>query len=37
MDGYLLFTIQMFQYAFRILLRMPYLEILQRKLTEKEG
>ncbi len=37
MDGYFLFTIQMFQYAFRILLRIPYLEILQRKLTEKEG
>jgi len=36
-DGYLLFTIQIFQYAFSILLRLPYLEILQKKLTEKEG
>ena len=34
-DGYLLFTIQLFQYAFSILLRMPYLEIIQKKVKER--
>ena len=31
-NGYILFGIQIFQYAFSILLRIPYLEILQKKL-----
>jgi hypothetical protein len=34
-DGYLLFTIQLFQYAFSILLRIPYLEIIQKKVKER--
>ena len=37
MDGYLLFSVKLFEYAFRILLRIPYLDILQKRLTEKEG
>lgn len=36
MDGYLLFSVKLFEYAFGILLRIPYLEILQKRLTEKE-
>ena len=34
-SGYILFGIQIFQYAFSILLRIPYLEILQKKLQDR--
>lgn len=36
MDGYLLFSVKLFEYSFRILLQIPYLEILQKRLSDKE-